>query len=136
MCPDFFHQNAQDIAQNARKNAPALNVNFFIAFLDGLGLLFENFDLFYSKINYILLHKILKKSKYATIWVFLHCARFKNRCAREVQNAPFSRKITTSGHTELWAIGQLQKIKFKYLLLTMHLIMKWVTLSSDRTEST
>ncbi len=22
VCPDFFRQNAQDIAQNARKNAP------------------------------------------------------------------------------------------------------------------
>ncbi len=42
----------------------------------------------------------MKKSKCATFWFFAHCARFKNRCAREGQNAPLSRKITTSGHTE------------------------------------
>ncbi len=41
----------------------------------------------------------MKKSKCATFWVFAYCARFKNQCAREGQNAPLSRKITTSGHT-------------------------------------
>ncbi len=41
-----------------------------------------------------------RKSKNAPLLGFLaHCARFENRCAREGQNAPLSRKITTSGHT-------------------------------------
>ncbi len=38
--------------------------------------------------------------KNAPLFTFLaHCARLKNQCARGGQNAPLSRKITTSGHT-------------------------------------
>ncbi len=58
VCPDFFRQNAQDIAQNAQKNAPALNVNFFCifgCFLDVSGWLYflKNFTFFSkNKLNF------------------------------------------------------------------------------------
>ena len=42
----------------------------------------------------------IKDFKNAPLFTFLaHCARLKNQCARGGQNAPLSRKITTSGHT-------------------------------------
>ena len=37
VCPDFFREKAQVLGQKARKKAPALNVKFFIAFLDVSG---------------------------------------------------------------------------------------------------
>ncbi len=43
----------------------------------------------------------IKDFKNAPLFTFLaHCARLKNQCARGGQNAPLSRKITTSGHTD------------------------------------
>ncbi len=49
VCPDFFLENAQGIAQNARKKAPAKNVSFF-AFLNASRVfqLFGFFKLFFE----------------------------------------------------------------------------------------
>ena len=62
----------QDIALNARKNAPAQNVNFFIVFLDISKGSFTIwlFDIFFKKKLYrFLLHKIIKKSKCTSLSV-------------------------------------------------------------------
>ena len=48
--PDGFRQNARENSENARKNAPALNVKFFIAFLDVLeGVQKSIFKFFFGK---------------------------------------------------------------------------------------